>query len=87
MLTAQNFNRLTNPEKYYILENEGVYLDVYRIDGPFKVALFSLHDCYCEVWLNQKTDQLSKAVAFRSYKKLDPFLLSVDINEVYSALY
>jgi hypothetical protein len=86
MLTVQAFNRLTNPEKYAILEDNGIYLDVYTIDGPFKIALFALPWCYCEVWLNQSTDQLLKAVAFSSYKKLDHYLERIDITGIYSAL-
>jgi hypothetical protein len=82
MLTVQAFNRLTNPEKYAILEDDGIYLDVYRIDGAFKIALFALPWCYCEVWLNQSSDQLLKAVAFSSYKKLDLFLYNININEL-----
>lgn len=84
MLSIQKFNRLTNPEKYAVLEDHAVYLDVYRMDGPFKVALFDLCGYYVEVWLNQKTDQLMKAVAFSSYKRLDLFLQGIDIAAVYS---
>jgi hypothetical protein len=86
MLTIQQFNQLSNPEKYAILEDNGVYLEVYRIEGPFKIALFALPWCYCEVWLNQKTDQLIKAFAFKSYKKLDPYIACININEIYSSL-
>jgi hypothetical protein len=86
MLTVQTFNRLKNAEKWAILEDNGIYLDVYRIDGPFKIALFALPWCYCEVWLNQRTDKLLKALAFTSYKKLDPYLQEIDITGIYSAL-
>lgn len=86
MFSIQQFNRLSSPQKYGILEDTGIYLDVFRIEGPFKIALFSLENFYCEVWLNQKTDQLFKAVAFSSYKKLDPFLAAIDLTEVYTSL-
>jgi hypothetical protein len=82
MLTAQRFNRLTNPEKYGTLEDNGIYLDCYRIEGPFKIALFSMHSFYVEVYLNQGTDRLVKALAFNSYKRLDPFLENININEL-----
>jgi hypothetical protein len=82
MFTVQAFNRLKNTEKYAILEDNGIYLEVYRTEGPFKIALFALPWCYCEVWLNQSTDQLLKAIAFSSYKKLDLFLDSININEL-----
>jgi hypothetical protein len=84
MLSIQKFNRLSNPEKYAILEDNGTYLQVYRIEGPFKIALFALPWCYCEVWLNQSTNQLLKATAFKSYKKLDSYLGMIDITPVLS---
>lgn len=85
MLSLQSFNSFSEIDKYAFLEDNGIYLDTYRIDGPYKIALFALPRFYCEVWMNQKEDRLYKAVAFSSYKKLDPFLEKVDISPVYSA--
>ena len=84
--TLSQFNRLSTSEKYGLLEDHGIYLDTYRLEGPYKVALFALSAFYCEVWLNVKTDQLYKAEAFSSYKKLDPFLQEIDITSIYTVL-
>jgi hypothetical protein len=65
-LTLHQFNQLSNAEKNWLLEYEGAYLQTFRIEGNYKVALFSLYDYYVEVWLNQSTDELMKASAFLS---------------------
>lgn len=84
--TLQRFNRLTTEDQYDALEQHGVYLKAFRIKRPFKITLFSLCSFYVEVWLNQASDELKKAFAFNDYKRLDPFLPSVDISPVYSLL-
>jgi hypothetical protein len=76
------FNGFPSPKQYAILEDFATYLGVYRMQGNYKVALFELNGFYVEVWLNQVTDQLYKAEAFRAYERLDPFLISIKIPAV-----
>ncbi len=85
-LTIIEFSRLSKSEQYSLLEDYGSFLEAFYIEGPHKVALFELNGFYVEVWLNQKTDKLLKAVAFDDYNKLDLFLKEVDITSIYSAL-
>lgn len=84
--TFQWFNRLPLPERYSVLEDEGIYLHVFRKEGGYKVALFALSAFYVEVWLNLISDELYKAQAFTSYSRLDPFLSDIDITSIYAAL-
>ena len=85
-MTLQHFNRLSNGQKYSVLEEKAIYLDIVIINGEFQVALFALDNYYVEVWLHRKSDQLKKAIAFKSYAKLDPFVKEIDITPIYSVL-
>lgn len=78
--TLAQFNRLPNPEKYGLLEDHGTYLEVCRVEGPYKIALFSLASLYVEVWLHVKSDQIKKASAFNCYQKLDAYISQIDIS-------
>lgn len=83
-ITLTEFNNLPNPEKYTLLEDYGVYLDVYRMQGKMKIALFNLDGMYIEVYLNQLSDQLIGAIAFDSYEMLDPYITSIDMRAVFA---
>lgn len=85
-LTLHQFATLTNSEKFGLLEDFGVYLEAYRLQGAHKVALFELFGFYVEVWLNQTTDRIALARAFTNYKRLDPFLKDIDLTPLYSLL-
>ena len=84
--TLQQFNSLPNDSKYLVLENNGVYLQVFRLEGKYKVALFALSAFYVEVWLDQVDDNIGKAEAFDEYEKLDPFLKEINLAAIYSRL-
>lgn len=84
--TPNHFNALANPEKFALLEEDGVHLEAYYLSGPYKVALFDLYGYYVAVWLHQAQDKLTKATAFTEYEALTPFLPSIDIMPVYAAL-
>ena len=85
-MTAADFNKLSNLDKYALLEDHGVHLEAFYMEGTSKVALFALHGFYVAVWLDQKKDKLSKASAFSSYSRLDPFLNEIDLKPLYSLL-
>ena len=84
--TLPYFNQLPNAEKYELLEDYGVYLDLYKREGPYKIALFNLAGIYVEVYLDENRDQLVKATAFDSYKGLDPYIKSIDLTPIYCLL-
>jgi len=86
LFTLYQFNALSEPEKYWQIENNGVFLDVYRIEGIYKVALFELHGFYVEVHLNTKTDRIAQTNAFKSVKRLDQYLGAIDLTAVYALL-
>lgn len=81
-LSLSQFNHMATAEKYRWLEHYGIYLQVSRIDGACKVALFSMFDFYVEVWLDIKTDKLVRPSGFINYKKLDPYLQQIDIGDL-----
>jgi hypothetical protein len=84
--TLNHFNALRNAEKFGLLEEDGVHLEACYITGKYKVALFELYGYYVAVWLDQPQDRLTKAKAFTDYEELNPFLKSIDIMPIYSAL-
>ena len=81
------FNALTTSDKYTILEENGIYLDLHRLQGAYKIALFELNGYYVEVWLNRVADLLYKAEAFNEYERLDPYLLAIDLSSIHNLLY
>jgi hypothetical protein len=81
-ISLHHFNRLSKRQQYGLLENHGTFLDVFRHEGDYKVALFDYNGYYVEVWLNQRTDELLKAVAFTSYNKLDAYIKGIDIKGI-----
>ena len=84
--TLHQFNRLSNPEKWAVIEDSGTYLEVFRMDGKTKICLFALFNYYVEVYYNQVNDRLIKAVAFSSYKRLDSFIAGIDLSGIYAYL-
>ena len=80
------FNQLSTPERFRCLIDDGVYLGVDRYVKGYRVALFSLHGYYVEVYVNKKTGTLNKMVPFFSYKKLDAYTAEVDITELTNLL-
>jgi hypothetical protein len=85
-LTLSQFDTLCEEEKIILIDDHGVYLDVYRRSEGCKVGLFKLWGFYCEVWFHKKSNKIQKVKAFGHYKKLDPYLDQVDINSIYSLL-
>jgi hypothetical protein len=85
-LTLYQFNSLTEPERYWHIENKGVFLEVSRPEGIYRVALFELYGFYVEVWLNQKTDRINKTNSFKTTKRLDLYLSGIDLTAIYNLL-
>jgi hypothetical protein len=85
-ITLYQFNKLSKRQQYGLLEDYGIFLDVFRHDRTYKVALFDYNGYYVEVWLNPRTDELLKAVAFTSYHKLDPYMKDIDIKAIHAML-
>ena len=85
-LTLNQFDTLCEEEKIILIDDHGVYLDVYRRSEGCKVGLFKLWGFYCEVWFQKKSNKMQKVKAFSNYKKLDLYLDQVDINAIYSML-
>lgn len=82
IVTFHQFNTLSNNEKYELVDSHGECLNVSRMSGIYQVALFSLFGFYVEVWFNRPEDKLLKASAFKSYKKLDPYLKEISLKAI-----
>jgi hypothetical protein len=83
-IPLHQFNGFTAEEKLYILDLHGTYLETYRMEGCYKVALFSIFNYYVELWHNLSTDELENAKAFISYKRLDAFLNEINIAPAFA---
>jgi hypothetical protein len=84
--TLHQFNALEPEEQMNILQEYGVYLDVYRKAEQCRVALFKLYGFYCEVWLHKRKDRVLRVIAFSSYRRLDFYLDQIDLSEIYALL-
>ena len=84
-MQPEQFSRLTNAEKYYVVEQSGVCLELSYIDNGYQVALFALSAFYVAVWLNLKTDKLKRAEII-PYDELDRFLACIDLASIYTFL-
>jgi hypothetical protein len=88
MLTVEQFNKLTLPEKLEILEqDDAVYLEHFYYAGSRKITLFLLYgSIYVSVHYDRQTDRISKANAFTEYSKLDAYIQNIDLKEIYALL-
>jgi hypothetical protein len=85
--TLYEFNQLPKYQQYDLLENYGAYLDIYRINGCVKIALFQLFDFYVEVYLDQVKDKIVKANPFAgNAAKLDLYLKDIDIHQAFELI-
>lgn len=85
-MLSTDFNKLSNGEKFALLEDYGTHLEAYYLKEHHRVALFEMDGFYVSVWLDQVKDRITRATAFTSYKGLDPFLSSIDITPAYAIL-
>jgi len=82
-MTIQEFNALPLADRWELLDSEGIYLELNRLTAAHTVALFHIYGFYAEVWLHNLQDRLTKAYAFDSSRKLDPYLALIDLDELY----
>jgi hypothetical protein len=80
--TLREFNHLSLRQKYDLLEDYGIFLEVSYLSGSCQIALFSLFDYYVQVELDCSNERLKSCTAFTSYKKLDPFLKEIDLRAI-----
>lgn len=79
-VTVKHYNHLSNSDKYALLEDHGVYLDIFYIANSYKICLFALFDYYVEVYYRESNDKLLGAMAFNDDTRLEPFLHQMDIT-------
>ncbi|MEI6949482.1 hypothetical protein V9K67_20010 [Paraflavisolibacter sp. H34] len=84
--TLHQFIALETEEQMEVLQEYGVYLDVYRNAEQCRVALFQLNSFYCEVWLHKRQSRVLRVNAFSSYRRLDFYLDQIDLSEIYVLL-
>jgi hypothetical protein len=80
--TLYQFNALSDTNKIALLEDNGAYLDLSRIEGVYKVGLFALGSFYVEVFYNKQSDHIQKLNAFSSLKRLDVYLELISIRDI-----
>jgi len=79
-LSRNQFNTLDTSLQSILVQFHGVNLKALYYKGHYKVVLYTLFDFYVEVYYSKMTGQVCKIETFTSYKRLDPFLPSIDIN-------
>lgn len=84
--SLRTFNKLGMLDQYGLLRLYGVHLGLKIIKEGYHISLFSLYNYYVEVWSTQTEGKLVRLQAFGSYKKLDPFLKTLDLTLIYCLL-
>ncbi len=73
MLTLYQYNILPTKERATILWEEGVCLDLFRVEAGFKIILYALFSFYVEVWYDKDYNRIIKLRTFSSTGPLDAY--------------
>ena len=72
--------------KTEVLATEGVYL-AERNDGCFRISLYQVNDFYVEIYYHKTRYFYICIRSFAEVSELVPYLLDIDISEVYKLIY
>ena len=73
MPTLYQYNSLPDDERVTILWEEGVYLDLYRVDTGSEIMLYALYSFYVEVWYKEDENEITRLRSFSSTAPLDAY--------------
>jgi len=73
MLTLYQYNLLPETERPALLWEDGVFLDLSRIEDGFKIMLYALYSFYVEVWYSQEDNKITMLRSFNSTAPLDAY--------------
>ena len=77
-MTLYHYNQLDEAEQFERLWDEAVFLE-YRIELPFKFALYQLHSFYIELKYHSEDNTLQGLRTFSSTDQLEPYLKDIKI--------
>lgn len=78
-MTLTQFNKLSMEAQQNALLTKGVFIDE-RKDPPLRMMLYDMESFYVEVFFLSRFNKVAWFNAFRSTKKLDPYLQNVDVS-------
>lgn len=82
MHSFHHFKSLPTDLQIHHLNRKGVPLDLAHTTKSTEAILFAYNGFYVELVVEQATDEILAIRSFRSTKKLEPYLLQVDIQEI-----
>jgi hypothetical protein len=80
-LTLNQFEILTEEEKLFLLEEEGVFLDSVQ-ENKWHAFLYKLHTFYVEVYIHPKRIKARRIRSFYNTHFLDRYLSRIDISSL-----
>lgn len=80
--TLHQFKKLPAERQIEKLNKDGVPLDLACVSKSTEAVLFAYEDFYVEVVVDPGSDEILAIKCFRSMKKLDPYLVQIDIGDI-----
>jgi hypothetical protein len=80
MLTRYQFNRLADPKKKELLQNEASFIGHFSLEEGEGMKLFALGPFFVEVWIS--SGKIVKFKTFQSNRSLSKYLHFIDISDI-----
>lgn len=82
MITALDFQNLTEDLKSYVLLNNGQHV-AERNYSIYSIQLYAVYGFYVEVYYLPGSDEIDQILAVNSDEVLEMYLDSIDITDIY----
>ncbi|MBN2174721.1 MAG: hypothetical protein JW731_11355 [Bacteroidales bacterium] len=82
MITALDFQNLTEDLKSYVLLNNGQHV-AERNYGIYNIQLYAVYGFFVEVYYLPGSDEIDQILAVNSDEMLELYLDAIDIKDIY----
>jgi hypothetical protein len=72
-MKLQEYKKLSEPEQYRVLWDDGVLIDA-CMEGEVKKLLYAIHNFYVELWCHVLTNKILWKLSFKQGKLLEKYL-------------
>lgn len=83
MISFDVYKGLSQQSQAEVLWEHGIYLELIRRKGKYCIELYSLHDFYVEIWFDATDEGPLFLKAFKSTRRLEPYLGLIDIDSIF----
>ena len=81
-MTAASFYDLSLSSKSFVLWSDGAFLST-RVDGLYKVCLYTVYDFLVEVYFSSSEDMVEKIVILDRKYDFEDYLDEIDLIDLY----